>query len=428
MTDGGSSSGGGAVVKEVHIALCDNQRTTATFLPADPKSALYLGEEHGTAGTFKKGMDKDGGGAPFPLRHEIVAKEAAWVDVSLAGTAGTEWYFDFGASTIARTLEYESDSDWKKPSPRAAEIRGEGQWKNDARAFTPDLSVPKGQGKWEVWLPPKKPKRPQGKWAPLTSNDKVLKQIEEDYCGRKAQLNLSHAYRLDGGLATAKEKVLKDGSKELYSSKYKESHMYYVDFAQTISPTSSEFACAGLPAGEYFRQVDLWYTLDRHRERAVRRVDSSNAPPPPRPPTLIEVVKASPLDAAKAKKLIEGGADLKARCPDDKGYLLIHHLIYNHDAPDLVEAMIATVADLLNTPDADFRWTPLLYAARFNRPKTARRLLELGADSTRKDKQQSSAVVLAEHEDCGNSSGLAKLIKGAAPSLRPTRTTSLHSH
>ena len=244
-----------------HLPLRCSQDLQATYLPADRSDPRYKG----TRGVDKAHshytptMHADGAGAPFPLRHEV-ANKAAWLDTSYAKPGeSTNWWFDFGPLTIARTLELAGDGrDWNVPAD-AAEIVGEGQWKNTSRrAVTRDLAqVPRGAGLWQV-------KTSKG-WMPLTTNESVLAQIEADYCDGKAQLEYTSAYRLECGDLATERTCSKDGCD--HHTEGNRSHMYYVDFEQAIE-------CDGEAC---FRQVDLWYTLDDRREKPVRRIAKSGA-------------------------------------------------------------------------------------------------------------------------------------------------------
>ena len=163
-----------------HQSLLCSSSLTATYLPAEHDDPHYTG-----GGGFG-----DGAGAPFPLRKENDASQTAWMDVSLAGGGGKNFWFDFGVNTIARTLRYTSNGrDWRARSD-AEEIEGKGQWKIDNRG-TFDRSaaldeVPRGAGLWQVHT--------SRGWVPIVANQSVLLQLEHDFCGGAGHLTYTSAY------------------------------------------------------------------------------------------------------------------------------------------------------------------------------------------------------------------------------------------
>ena len=155
---------------------------------------------------------------------------------------------------MARALEFAPDGRNWSAVKGAAEIHGAGQWTNAQRPLQiiPG-AVQLGEGVWEVAT--------SSGWKPLTSNMEVLEKIEADYCAGRAQLSYAWAYRLECG-CLAKERKCRHAGETDHGPERNRSHMYYVDFAQTVVG----------PGGEQcFRQVDLWYTLDMRRQRPVRR-------------------------------------------------------------------------------------------------------------------------------------------------------------
>jgi len=243
-----------------HVPLHCSQGLLATYLPADPSDPRYKGYRQPLTAPhhvhYRRGMHPDGAGAPFPLRSEVEG-QAAWLDLSRAciALAGNvqDWWFDFGPDTVARVLEFTQDGhDWSA-LPLAKIIHGEGQWKNSPRPSRAVSGVVLGEGVWEIYT--------SSGWKPLTKNKEVLKKIEEDYCIGRAHLDYSWSYRQDCG-CLARQRVC-SVTKEDHGPEGIRSHMYYVDFDQTIQ--------GGHDGQTYFRQVDLWYTLDVRRQPAVRR-------------------------------------------------------------------------------------------------------------------------------------------------------------
>jgi Leucine-rich repeat (LRR) protein len=239
-----------------HVPLNCSQDLQATYLPEDPSDPRYKGFRAPNTAPhhvhFKQGMHPDGAGAPFPLRSEIEGK-AAWLDLDRAHTGNSEdWWFDFGSDTVARVLEFTPHGrDWSA-LPGADVIHGAGQWKHSLRPSRAMSGVSPGEGVWEIHT--------SSGWKPLTKNLEVLKKIEEDYCMGRAHMDYTFAYRQGCG-CLARQRVCSVTGTDHHPDEGIKSHMYYVDFDQMIE----------LDGESYFRQVDLWYTLDVRRQLAVRR-------------------------------------------------------------------------------------------------------------------------------------------------------------
>jgi hypothetical protein len=266
-----------------HVPLHCSQGLLATYLPEDPTDPRYLGLRGiNAAGVhqhvhYRRSMHPDGAGAPFPLRSEVDGK-AAWLDLlrGLASASDSKnWWFDYGSDTVARALGFKEDGhDWSA-LPGAKVIRGVGQWKNSQRSSRNISRGSMGEGVWEICT--------SSGWKPLTENADVLKKIEEDYCTGRAHLDYTFAYRLDCGCLARARKCRRTGKD--HGPEGLVSHMCYVDFEQTIRGDDGQ---------PYFRQVDLWYTLDVRRQLPVRRRLKANFVKPALVPDLVPDLVPAP--------------------------------------------------------------------------------------------------------------------------------------